>query len=73
MKRPSKVWTVPVAAGHDFELVVNGSTVVIGRAVIVQDRRGATINVEEMTPVEACQLGMVLLEASKEAATRTKR
>jgi hypothetical protein len=69
-----KSWTVPIANGHDFELVVDGPSVVVQRAVVREDGvRLGTINVDDITSVESCQLGQALLDASREAgAIRAK-
>ena len=69
MSKPRPHWTVPIASDHGFELEVSDDgNVEVRRPVIVRGRRAATIRVGTFAPLEACQLGMALQEASKVAA-----
>ncbi len=66
-KRKSKkpIWVVTVKGDHAFKLQIDSAGVFISR-------RGLGYGVgaiAAMTPVEACQLGLALLEASKAAAS----
>lgn len=62
-------WTVPVNDDHAFKLELADYGVFVSRPVAssVNGKQCATIAVAAMTPLEACQLGQALIEASRVA------
>lgn len=68
MKRPLPRWEVPIASigvGVSIEIDQHGNVQVW--------TPNSEVGPDTLTPVEACQLGQALQEASREAATRRKR